>query len=112
MAAPGRFCVTPSQVAQPDGKRTARGAPAAQMITTCWHPLTLPEFLSRAEDNLNDPAVWRRKADYFQIVEPSERSHGDFGNAPYLHICAENIINNHVPIGEGNRNGVFFMLAK
>ena len=73
---------------------------------------TLEQFLHEAEANLNDPENWRKKARWLNIVAPKPRNEGNFGEAPSLHICAANIIDNGLPIGEGNRNGVFFMLAK
>lgn len=75
--------------------------------------LTLPQFLAATQGgSLNDPDAWRKKARWLQISEPKPRNEGAFGESPSLHICAERIIDEGVPIGEGNRNGVFFMLAK
>lgn len=74
--------------------------------------LTLQEFLSAAESSLNDPEDWRKKARFLMIDEPKPRNVGSFGEAPFLHICAKHIIEEGIGVGEGNRNGVFFMLAK
>ena len=73
----------------------------------------LEKFLDAAELNLNDPETWRKKARFMQLVDPATRKDaGEFGTAPNLHICAKRIIEDGLPIHEGNRNGVFFMLAK
>ena len=74
---------------------------------------SLEEFLWEAENALNDPETWRKKARFMQLVDPATRKDaGEFGTAPNLHICAKRIIEDGLPIHEGNRNGVFFMLAK
>jgi hypothetical protein len=73
---------------------------------------TLEGFLEAAQASLNAPETWRKKARWLQIVEPKPRNEGNFGEAPNLHICAEHIISEGLGVAEGNRNAVFFMLAK
>lgn len=76
-------------------------------------PIELEDFLGAAEETLNDPERWRKKARFLQIVDPATRKDGgEFGTTPNLHICAQRIIEDDVAVSEGNRNGVFFMLAK
>jgi hypothetical protein len=80
------------------------------------YPMTLPVFLEGALANLNDPADWRKRADWLMIAPPEHR-HNDqqeFGTQKDLHICAQNIIarRDEVPVSEGHRNVVYFCLAK
>jgi hypothetical protein len=80
------------------------------------YPMTLPVFLEGALANLNDPADWRKRADWLMIAPPEHR-HNDqqeFGTGKQLHMCAEWIIANRdeIPIAEGHRNVVYFNLAK
>lgn len=93
-----------------------------------WHPdeqaareraakqYELDEFLVLALDELNDPAVWQKRARWLGIAPPSERVYDqrEFGTGKELHICAEHIIANRDenPIREGHRNVVYFNLAK
>lgn len=74
--------------------------------------LELQTFLELAHANRNDPDEWRAKAKFMLIDEPKPRGEGRFGEQNHLHICAAHIIDEGVPIHEGNRNAVFFMLAK
>jgi hypothetical protein len=78
-----------------------------------FEPYDLDGFLLDAAMHRNDPEVWRKKARFMQLVDPATRKDGgEFGTAPNLHVCARRIIEDGLPIHEGNRNGVFFMLAK
>jgi hypothetical protein len=93
-----------------------------------WHPdeqaarerlateFTLEEFLLLAESELNDPSVWRKRADWLMITPPDQRRSEsvEFGTGKELHMCAEYIVANRDenPILEGHRNVVYFNLAK
>jgi hypothetical protein len=93
-----------------------------------WHPdeqqareraakeYTLEEFLDLAEDSLNDPENWLRRAEWLQVPSPDERlkDRAEFGSQETLHMCAEHIIAHREenPILEGHRNVVYFSLAK
>jgi hypothetical protein len=77
---------------------------------------TLDEFVAVVLEKLNDPADWRKRADWLMIAPPEHR-HNDqqeFGTGKQLHMCAEWIIANRdeIPIAEGHRNVVYFNLAK
>jgi hypothetical protein len=78
--------------------------------------MTLEGFLGRADETLNDPHGWVRRADLLQIPSPDDRirDRSEFGTQKQLHICAEHIIANREsnPILEGHRNVVYFSLAK
>lgn len=76
--------------------------------------MPLEQFLINVK--LNNPADWRKRAEWLMIAPPSQRN-GDkheFGTAKELHICAEWIIANRDenPVREGHRNVVYFNLAK
>ena len=64
----------------------------------------LDEFLQEAEQSLNDPAEWIKKARWLQIVKPKPRNEGNFGTQPHLHLCAAHIIDEGIAIGDGNRH--------
>lgn len=76
----------------------------------------IKEFIPKALSSLNDPAAWRKRANWLMITPPDqrEREHQDFGTGKELHMCAEWIIANRDenPIAEGHRNVVYFNLAK
>lgn len=78
--------------------------------------VTLEMFLRQAMMNLNNPADWRKRADWLMIAPPEEREHEavEFGTGRELHMCAEWIVANRDenPIREGHRNAVYFSLAK
>ena len=77
---------------------------------------TAAEFVRCARLDLNDPADWRKRAVWLQIVPPEQRERSDsvFGEQAELHMCAEWIVGNceENPVVEGSRNAVFFALAK
>lgn len=75
----------------------------------------LYDFVRQATESLNDPDEWRRRADWLQITSPSERTNAtEFGTMPYLHMCAEWIIDHceSNPVTPGHRSIVYFNLAK
>lgn len=76
--------------------------------------LPLEHFCGAALRSLNDPDVWRKRARRLGINPPEQRD-GDheFGTQPYLHICAEHIIENREenPVRVGHRAVVYFNLA-
>lgn len=76
--------------------------------------MPLWQFIAQAESALNDPADWRRKADWMLLSPPSQRERTQqFGEQPNLHICAEHIISGDAgPILYGHRSVVYFCLAK
>jgi hypothetical protein len=78
--------------------------------------ITLKDFLTKASATLNDPSLWRKRADWLMIAPPDQRNRDqqEFGTGKELHMCAEWIIGNRDenPIGEGHRNVVYFNLAK
>lgn len=76
---------------------------------------TLEGFVTQAEQNLNVPEKWRRRAHLLQVPNPADRDRAnqDFGTQQNLHMCAEWIIEgNAPPISDGHRNAVFFALAR
>jgi hypothetical protein len=85
-----------------------------------WHgtqaPYPIDQFLTLALDKLNDPAAWRKRADWMSIAPPEQRlnEQTEFGTGKELHKCCEWIIANRdeVPISEGYRNVVYFNLCK
>jgi hypothetical protein len=80
------------------------------------HPLTLDEFIERAEGTLNDPQDWVKRARWLGVPSPEERaSEGrEFGTSQTLHMCCEYVIANRDenPIVDGHRAVVYFALAK
>lgn len=79
-----------------------------------WECLTLEMFLDAAEASLNDPADWRRRADWLQLSSPASRENAaEFGTQRHLHICAQHIISGDAgPVVTGHRSVVYFNLAK
>jgi len=77
-------------------------------------PQWLERFLEGAENSLNDPDDWRKRADWLQIHAPESRERSQqFGEADHLHICAEHVISGEAgPVTEGHRSVVYFSLAK
>lgn len=80
---------------------------------------SLRDFIALAAGgNLNDADTWRKRARYLGVESPEARVRSNdgrpFGEQPYLHICAEHIIENRDsnPIREGHRALVYFNLAK
>lgn len=80
------------------------------------YPFRLPDFLDFASSQLNDPADWRKRADWMSIAPPEQRMNdqAEFGTGKELHICAEWIVANRDsnPVAEGHRNVVYFCLSK
>ena len=79
------------------------------------HHYKVEDFLTDALDRLNDPAKWRKRAEWLGIAPPEQRERAaELGTGKELHKCAEWIIANRdeTPIAEGHRNVVFFNLAK
>lgn len=85
-----------------------------------WAEYTLGRFLDLAEDALNDPAAWRKRAGWLLIPNPAdvkaERGSTEFGTQRNLHMCAEYVIEGALsgerPIIFGHRAVVYFNLAK
>lgn len=83
-----------------------------------WHSMEMPfeSFLDNAEETLNKPSDWRKRAKWLGIPAPSDRDENrqEFGTQPYLHRCAEYLIAHHEsnPIMEGHRAVVFFSMSK
>ncbi len=81
-----------------------------------WYDLEseLEQFLDDAEDSLNDPEDWRKKARWMLIQAPEDRERTqEFGTQPNLHICAEYILSGDAgPITLGHRSVAYFNLAK
>ena len=77
-------------------------------------PMMLHEFVSAAEDTLNDPADWEKRAAWMMLAPPDQREQtSTFGEQRNLHVCAEHIISGEAgPITEGHRSVVYFSLAK
>lgn len=76
-------------------------------------PITVERFLEIVE--FNEPADWRKRADWLMIEPPSEqKSHAEFGEQPQLHMCIEHIIANRDenPVLTGHRSVVYFHVAK
>lgn len=73
----------------------------------------LNEFLESAQESLNDPDDWHRRASLMQIEPPSNKRSATFGQQPNLHSCAERIIDGTAGVvSEGHQNATLFMLAK
>lgn len=74
----------------------------------------LEEFISRAEDNKNDPEKWRTQARWLMLTSPEEREQTqEFGTQKSLHICASHVLSGDAgPVREGSRSVVYFSLAK
>jgi hypothetical protein len=75
------------------------------------------EFVHDAEELLNDPQNWIRRAEWLQVPSPEERLSADrteFGTQRYVHPCIEHIIANREqnPVIQGHRNVVYFNVAK
>jgi hypothetical protein len=96
-----------------------------RLIYENWHgktnldyPLDLAAFVSQAEETLNDADDWRKRARWLGIPSPDEREGRreglPHGEQPYLHMCAEHVIENRDsnPVVEGHRAVVYFCLAK
>lgn len=83
-----------------------------------WHSMdmSLETFIDDAEQTLNSPSDWRKRAHWLDIKSPVDRETSDheFGTQPYLHRCAEYLIEHHEdnPIMEGHRAVVYFALSK
>lgn len=78
------------------------------------HEMTLEDFIVSAENTRNDPAEWRKRADWLMIGPPESREKtSEFGEQRNLHICAEHILSGEAgPITQGHRSVVYFSLAK
>lgn len=82
-----------------------------------WSVIPLEVFLDSAEEALNDPEDWRKRARWLGVPSPKEREesgHAEFGSQAFLHKCAEHVIANReeTPITEGHRAVVYFALSK
>ncbi len=78
-------------------------------------PPTLEEFVEEATALRNDPAKWRKRADWLMISDPSQRegTRAEFGEQANLHICAEHVLSGEAGIiHHGSQNATLFMLAK
>lgn len=83
-------------------------------MCVCNRPLALNEFLEIAQESLNDPNDWHRRAGLMQIEPPSNKRNSDaFGTQTHLHSCAARIIDGTAGVvSEGHQNATLFMLAK
>lgn len=78
-----------------------------------WMPVHT--FVEQALELRSFSEVWRKRAHWLGISPPEQRERKqEFGQAKELHMCAEYIIANRDenPIREGQRNVVYFNLAK
>lgn len=76
---------------------------------------TLEGFLNEAHITLNDSQAWKDKARWLGLEPPAQReTKAEFGTQPYLHRCAEYLIENAEdnPVVKGHRAVVYFSLAK
>lgn len=79
---------------------------------------TLADFLSTAENYLNDPSDWRKRAGWLGIQSPDQKAKDidskAHGTQTYLHQCAEYALANrdNNPVVAGHRAVVYFSLAK
>lgn len=82
--------------------------------TSAEFPLSLEAFILNAEESLNDPKEWRKRAQWMLITAPEDRKHNTaFGSQNSLHICADKIISGEtIPVMAGHRAVVYFSLAK
>jgi hypothetical protein len=80
----------------------------------------LKDFLLIAEETLNDPTAWRKRATWLMVDDPATKtSTGEaaaFGEQRTPHMCAQYVIDGALsgerPILKGARSVVYFNLAK
>lgn len=84
------------------------------VLTGHREPMDLEEWLFFANDTVNDPEKWRRRAQLLLIHSPGQQEKREqFGAQPNLHICTEALISGETPPpAPGHRQVVFFCMAK
>lgn len=76
--------------------------------------MPLEVFIAQAEQTLNDPTKWERRADWMLLSDPGKReAKAEFGQQNMLHMCAEHILSGDAGvITHGHQNAVLFSLAR
>jgi hypothetical protein len=80
--------------------------------------ITTEVFVESALKTRNDPAKWRKRAEWLGIPSPEAKAKDttrrEFGTSPSLHMCAQYVLErrDENPVIAGHRASVYFALSK